>query len=113
MIKLLQKGRYKIVQTRDHNTILYLEEQGYHLDYAPRIGDLLTFSKHTHRLSYTLAQGVYKLYQVKNEPKLIDLRHLELSLGKGQWQGYVLLTGLPTSQKLRSRIEPTQEVISK
>jgi hypothetical protein len=38
--------------------------------------------------------------------------HLELSIGKGQWQGYLLLTGLPTNKKRRNRIIPTKEVIS-
>jgi hypothetical protein len=38
---------------------------------------------------------------------------LELSVGGGQWQGYLLLTGLPTAKKIRSRIEPTDEIIAK
>lgn len=54
----------------------------------------------------------YRIYKVKNEPKLIDLLHLELSVGKNKWQGYLLLTGLPTKNKIRSRIVPSEEIIS-
>ena len=93
--------------------MLYLDDQGYHWGYAPQIGQLLTFSKHPHAESYRLAQGNYRLYEVKDEPKLVDLEHLELSITKGVWQGYLLLTGLPKARKIRSRIEPTAEVISK
>lgn len=112
MIKLLTKGKYRLLGTKDHKTMLYLDRQGYHWNYAPRIGELLTFSKHAHKQNYILVQGNYKIYGVKNEPKLVDLNHLELSVGQGQWQGYLLLTGLPTNKKIRSRIVPTDEIIS-
>jgi len=112
MIKLINKGSYKLVGTKDHHKMLYLGEQGYMWTYAKRIGELLTFSKHIHEPEYILAQGVYNLYKVKNEPEFVDLLHLELSVGKGKWQGYLLLTGLPTRAKIRSRIVPSEEVIS-
>lgn len=113
MIKLIQQGRYKLVATKDRKYMLFLGRQGYHWAYAPAIGQLLTFSKHQHEQSYFICDGKYKLYDVENEPKLIDLQHLELETGKNRWQGYLLLTGLPTGRKIRSRIEPTEEVISK
>jgi hypothetical protein len=113
MIKLITKGKYRLVGTKDRKIILYLDGQGYHWGYAPKIGNLLTFSKHPHTESYLLAQGKYKIYDVTDEPKLIDLEHLELAVSPGQWQGYLLLTGLPKANKIRSRIEPTEEVISK
>ncbi len=112
MIKLINKGDYKLIGTADRKIILYLDGQGYHWGYAPTIGNLLTFSKHPHKESYVLATGKYKIYEVEDEPKLVDLEHLELSLGSNQWQGYLLLTGLPKARKIRSRIEPTNEVIS-
>lgn len=111
MIKLLQKGTYRIVGTKDHKIMLYLDEQGYLWTYAPRIGELLTFSKHPHMQNYILNQGEYRLYDVNKEPELVDLQHLELSVNSG-WQGYLILTRLPTTRKLRSRIEATDEVIS-
>lgn len=113
MIKLLTKGNYRIVGTRDHKHLLYLGEQGYHWNYAPRIGELLTFSKHPHRQSSLVAEGRYRIYSVKDEPKLVDLKHLELSVGADKWQGYLLLTGLPTNKKIRGRIIPTDELITK
>lgn len=113
MIKLITKGSYRLVGTKDRKIMLYLDDQGYHWGYAPKIGNLLTFSKHPHTESYLLAQGKYKLYDVKYEPRLVDLQHLELSVGPRRWQGYLLLTELPHARKIRSRIEPTEEVISK
>lgn len=112
MIKLLQKGKYRLVATKDHKRLLYLGTQGYQWVYAEHIGDLLVFSKHAHKFNYLLSAGEYRIYKVKNEPKLVDLEHLELQIGQRSWQGYLLLTGLPTRSKLRSRIEPTGEVIS-
>lgn len=112
MIKLITKGKYRIIWAKDRQRILYLEDQGYLWSHAKGIGELLTFSKHPHKLSYTLAEGKYRIYAVKNEPKYVDLRHLELSVGPNLWQGYLLLTGLPTAIKIRSRIVPTSEVIS-
>jgi hypothetical protein len=44
--------------------------------------------------------------------EVIIVDHLELSLGKGVWQGYLLLTGLPTAVKIRRRIVPANEVIT-
>lgn len=112
MIKLIKKGSYRLVATKDHKRMLYLDGQGYQWAYAEHIGDLLAFSKHPHTFNYLLALGAYRIYRVKDEPKLVDLDHLELQVGDGQWQGYLLLTGLPTRRKIRSRIEPTREVIS-
>lgn len=113
MIKLLHQGFYKIIGTTGHHLMLYLGSQSYHWGYAQGIGDILTYSKVNHKKRYTLAQGKYKLFRVKDEPKFIDLKHLELSLGAGKWQGYLLLTGLPNYQKIRSRIEATDELITK
>lgn len=112
MIKLIKKGQYKLVATLDHKRMLYLDGQGYQWAYAEHIGDLFAFSKHLHTQNYVLAVGEYRIYRVKNEPKLVDLDHLELEIGNGQWQGYLLLTGLPTARKIRSRVEATREVIS-
>lgn len=92
--------------------MLVLDGQGYIWSYAPNIGELFTFSKHQHQVDYVIARGNYRIYRVKKEPALVDLEHLELSVGRGVWQGYLLLTGLPTAKKIRSRIVPTDEVIT-
>lgn len=112
MIKLLKKGIYRLISAKDREKILYLGNQGYLWSHAKDIGELLTFSKHPHKLSYAIAEGKYRIYAVKNEPHYVDLQHLELSIKSGVWQGFLLLTGLPTRNKMRSRIVPTDEVIS-
>lgn len=112
MITLITKGDYRLIGTKDKKRMLYLGDQGYLWGYAKGIGDLFTLSKHTHVQEYLLAQGAYRIYAVKDEPKLVDLRHLELEIRPGVWQGYLLLTGLPTPKKIRSRIIPTDEVIA-
>lgn len=112
MIKLVKKGEYSLVAAKDNQRILYLDHQGYLWSYAKNIGELLTFSKHPHKLDRVLKKGIYKIYNVKNEPKYVDLHHLELLPKPGQRQGYLLLTGLPTKQKIRSRIIPTTEIIA-
>ena len=111
MIKLLTKGKYRLEKTKDRKKVLYLGEQGYLWSYAKGIGELLSFSKHQHQKDYSLAQGNYRIYAIKNEPEYVDLQHLELEIGAGLWQGYLLLTGLPTAEKIRSRIVPTDEVV--
>ena len=60
-----------------------------------------------------IASGKYRLYKVKDEPNFVDLFHLELLVGEGVWQGYLLPTGLPTAEKKRNRIIPAKEVITK
>jgi hypothetical protein len=111
MITLLEKGIYRLVWAKDRQRILYLGDQGYLWSHAKGIGELLTFSKHPHKLSYTIAEGKYRIYAVKKESKYVDLQHLELSVKPRVWQGYLLLTGLPTKNKIRSRIVPIDEVI--
>ena len=80
MIKLLEKGIYRLVWAKDRQRILSLGDQGYLWSHAKGIGELLTFSKH--------------------------------SIRPGVWQGFLLLTGLPTKNKIRSRMVPTNEMIS-
>ncbi|MEK7150768.1 MAG: hypothetical protein AAB783_01050 [Patescibacteria group bacterium] len=112
MIKLVKKGIYRLVWTKDRQRMLYLGDCGYLWVYAKGIGELFAFSKHPHKPSYILAEGKYRIYTVEKEPKYVDLQHLELSVKPGVWQGYLLLTGLPTKNKIRSRIVPTDEIIS-
>ena len=111
MIKLLKSGNYKMTVQKDEHKIIVLDNQGYHWDTAKGIGEILTLCKTPHKEDHTLVQGNFKLFEVKNEPKLVDLQHLELSVGKNKWQGYLLLTGLPNKNKLRSRIIATKELI--
>ena len=60
-----------------------------------------------------MAVGKYRLYKVMDDPNLTDTWHLELAVGNGLWQGYLLPTGLPNNRKKRNRIIPTDELITK
>lgn len=113
MIKLISKGKYKLVMRSDNDKTLVLGKQGYHWTLAKGIGEILTFCKSVHKEAYAISEGQYRLYDVKKEEKLIDLQHLELSVGEGKWQGYLLLTGLPTVKNLRNRIIATKELVTK
>lgn len=113
MIKLLEEGQYKLIETKGHTKILILEKRMFAWINAAEIDEILVTSHKTHVVDHLLAIGSYRLYEVKNEPKLADVIHLELSVGQGYWQGYILPTGLPNDKKKRNRIIPTNELITK
>lgn len=114
MIKLLQKGQYKLLETKAQTKILILDDkQTYAWVNIEDLGEILVTSHNTLETDTTLSVGDYFLYDVEDEPELVDLEHLELSVGNGIWQGYLLLTGLPTDKDIRNRIIPTKEVITK
>lgn len=112
MINLLQSGSYKLYETKHHVKILALDDNQYAWVEPPRIGEILVISHTNHKTDCILSIGDYRLYGVVDEPHLSDHIHLELEVGWRQWQGYLLLTGLPDNQKKRARIIPTTEVIS-
>lgn len=112
MITLLKTGHYKLIETKHHTKVLYLDKASYAWVEPKNIGEILVVSHTMHKTDCVLSVGTYKLYHVDDEPNLTDLNHLELSLGDNQWQGYLLLTGLPDDHKKRSRIVPTTEIIS-
>ncbi len=114
MIKVLQKGVYQLFETKKQIKILLLDEKNcFAWIHAQGIGEILVTSHAKHTKDCTLAAGQYRIYDVIDEPDLTDLQHLELSLGNGTWQGYLLTNGLPTEEKKRNRIIPTDEVITK
>ena len=113
MIQLLHKGTYQLIETREQTKILTLDgQQIFAWVIAEGIGEILVTSTKTHKTDQILAIGPYRLYGVENEPDLTDLEHLELFVGQGQWQGYLLPKGLPTETERRHRIIPTDETIT-
>ena len=112
MISLRRSGLYELIETKHHTKILYLDGDVYAWVEPPNIGEILVTSHKIHKTDCVLSLGRYRLYNVDNELYLHDQIHLELEIGRGRWQGYLLLSGLPNSQKLRGRIIPTEEVIS-
>lgn len=113
MIKIIQQGNYTLIETRRHIKILQLDRDVFAWITVKDIGEILVSSHNPHVTDHALANGAYRMYEVLDEPRLTDLTHLELLVGNGQWQGYLLPTGLPTDKKSRSRIIPTQEIITR
>ncbi len=114
MIKIIQEGSYVLIETHGHTRILKLDgKDSFVWIHAKPIGEILVESHKPHQTDHYLAVGKYRIYEVDNEPEFTDLVHLELLVGEGIWQGYLLPTGLPTKKKKRNRIIPTGEIITK
>jgi hypothetical protein len=114
VIILLKKGKYSLIETKGDTKILTLIGLGvYAWVNLQGIGEILITTYKKHKTDQKLAKGEYRLYKVKDDPKLTDTIHLELSVGEGDWQGYLLITGFPENEKTRSRIIPSGELISK
>ncbi|OGH21491.1 MAG: hypothetical protein A2958_01455 [Candidatus Levybacteria bacterium RIFCSPLOWO2_01_FULL_38_13] len=114
MIRAITSGQYKLIETWGHTKILQLNgKRSYAWIVAKNIGELLVSTFKKHAADYILSAGSYRLYEVTDEPNLIDGMHLELLAGEGLWQGYLLPTGLPTRKKVRNRIIPTKELLTK
>jgi len=116
MITLLTNGTYKLIETRRNTKILSLDDNDKRHAYAwinaGDIGEILVTTHKSHRVDHMLAVGKFRLYEVKSEPELTDLIHLELLVGDGVWQGYLLPLGMPNGVKKR-KIIPTNEIITK
>lgn len=112
MIKVVKIGKYRLVETRHQYKILYMDNDVFVWLFVPGIGLVLEITDKPHKPDHLLASGSYRIYDVIDEPKFIDQKHMELFVGDGKWQGYLLLTGLPTAGHKRSRIIATDEVIS-
>lgn len=108
MIKVLKEGRYKLVETKKHAKVIYLDGEPYVWFYVPKVGHILETKKGHHKTDYTLVVGRYRLYDVKGSPRYTENKHLELFVGNGLWQGYILPAGL----KHKRIIIPTNEIIS-
>jgi hypothetical protein len=112
MITLQKSGVYKLIETKRHTKVLYLDKDIFAWIEPPTIGEILVTSHKTHKTDCVLSLGTYNIYDVVDEPLLSDQIHIELEVGKGFWQGYLLLSGLPDSKKTKGRIIPTKEVIT-
>lgn len=102
-----------MIETKRDIKILKLKNIGNFvwINAAP-IGEILVTTRKPHKTDHALAIGRYRLYDVKGEKDFTDLLHLELFVGDGTWQGYILPTGLPKNGKKRGRIVPTKETIT-
>lgn len=113
MITVLARGTYTLFETKQHTKMLTLDEKAtYAWVHLQNKSEILVISYVLPTIDHTLSIGSYRLYKVKDEPDLKDQIHLELSVGQGMWQGYLLPNGLPTEKKKRNRIIPTHECIT-
>lgn len=113
MITLIDTGWYKLTETKGGTKMLFLDDHAYAWIYAKDIGEMLISSYREYAEDALLSLGQFKLYDVEDEEEYSDHLHLELEVGAGSWQGYLLLTGLPDERKKRARIVPTTEIISR
>jgi len=111
MIKAVQDGKYRLIETRQAK-VLFLDKTAYVWLAIPGIGQILELSRSPHKADHILAQGSYRIYDVEDEPRFSTHKHLELFLGEGQWQGYLILSSSPAGYKSRSRIVATTESIA-
>jgi hypothetical protein len=111
MITMKRSGLYKLIETKHHTKVLYLDNDIFAWVEPVNIGEILVASHKVHKTDCVLSLGHYVMFDVEDEPNLSDQIHLELEVGSDHWQGYLLLTGLPDYHKKRGRIIPTSEVI--
>lgn len=114
MITLVKEGEYSLIETIKQTKILTLDGKStFAWINAEDIGEILVVSHKVHHADHILSIGKYRMYEVKDEADFTDLTHLELLVGNGIWQGYLLTSGLPTDEKKRNRIIPTKEIITR
>ena len=114
MITQIKQGNYKLIETSEKTKILILDSKdNFAWINAGEIGEVLCFVGGGYKEQKVVAMGEYKLYSVKDEPKLTDLEHLELQVGENLWQGYLLPTGLPSAEDQKNRVIPTEELVCK
>lgn len=112
MITLQKTGNHKLIETKKQTKILYLDDDVFAWVEPKEIGEILVISHKKHKTDCILSVGRYCIYDVNDEPDVSAHQHLELEVGRGVWQGYLLLTGLPDDEKKRARIIPTDQVIT-
>ena len=117
MISITRRGQYRLIQIQKQTKVLILDNKDIFLwQISAEQGEVLK-KTHSHVQEIeVLAEGPYRFYEIDNEDGLIDGMHLELLVGEGRWQGYLLPEGIPSdSKKIQKHyhISPTKETITK
>lgn len=112
MVRLINDGTFRLMETNHGIKLLKLNHKMYAWIVAPRIGSLLIYSAYPHKIVDILSRGHFQLYSVIDDAHLSDGLHLEVEVGERSWQGYLLLTGLPDRVNTRKPIMPTRELVS-
>jgi len=113
MIKILDQGCYQLYKATNESKLLTIDKKkNYIWNKQADKEDITLCAYKNSKKDELLTVGKYRLYAVKNENDLSDGEHLELFVGDGKWQGYLLPTSLPSDKKLTSPIYPTEEIIT-
>jgi len=114
MIRVLRTGQYNLIATREFSRLLILDGKTiYEWITWKGVGELNLSARKITQTESVLSMGKYRLYEVKNEPSITEMIHLELLVGIGKWQGYLLPDGLPAIQDKKVRITSTSERITR
>lgn len=117
MISIINRGQYRLIETTEKKRILILNNKDTFAWFnVGNAGEIIERFYGKIQEENTLAEGSYRLYHVHYEEKLTPEIHLELFVGEGKWQGYLLPEGLPVSTKKQEKqypITPTKELITK
>ncbi|KTB49339.1 hypothetical protein [Dehalogenimonas alkenigignens] len=115
MIQLVNKGLYHLEEMDDASKFLILalddERRVYIWETAGGIKIRLA-PKQPVKTLCTLAAGKYRIYRVQDEPGLASQLHLELLVGEGLWQGFLLPEGWPEDLETKPMV-PVEETITK
>jgi hypothetical protein len=112
MVTLFEKSFYCLVKTKSGSRLLCIERGTFTWVDPETIGEMRVATHTPHTTDYVIRTGRYRLYDVKDEPPLAGLQHLELEYGPTDWHGYLLLTGLPRDQEERTCVVPTPQIIT-
>ena len=110
MIRVLQRGVYKVISVSTKERLILLDNQFYQWDMQKQLlkkGHVILQEK-----TQFLQIGAYRIYFVDHELHLTDGIHLEICIDASLWQGFVLPDNLPAHVNEIRHIEATQEVIS-
>jgi len=112
MIKNVKRGDYKLLRIKGDQRILILDGKKYLWTYDKTYGDRLELAPKEYEEACVLSVGHYRIYSVKDDSTFTDQFHLELLIGRGKWQGYLLPDGLPSSRLEKDSLQATKETIT-
>ena len=114
MIKLLDSGTYKLVETINNQKALILDDKSFFLWKNTDCDGQLKYIKFDPaQICCMLSINNYRLYDVASEPNLKNGIHLELYAGRKRWQPYLLRKGVPTTKNKNMSISKIEETITK
>jgi hypothetical protein len=114
-VKILERGRYEILETDHGHEILVLEGKESKKWFAVvrgQKGDILVRSDSDHTKDHTISRGWFYLVDFIQDPKFKDMPHLFLEKN-ARYEEWILPNGLPTSSDPQKRVVLTSDTIGK